>query len=139
MQSNDFTKFILRSPLHGLLSGSMLLITVTGRKTGRIVTLPVQYLRDGNQLWITSTRERIWWHNLRGGAKVTMLLRGKDVKGQGEVIEDEQAVVDSFRNFFQLAPRSARYFNIRLDPQGEPEIEDIARLSRERVMVKVLL
>jgi deazaflavin-dependent oxidoreductase (nitroreductase family) len=139
MQSNDFIKFILRSPLHGLLSGGMLLITVTGRKTGRITTLPVQYLRQGNELWITSTRERVWWRNLRGGAEVTLYLRGQEVKGQGEVIEEEPAVANGFRQYFQKAPRSARFFSVKLDPQGNPGTEDIARLSHERVMVRVVL
>ncbi len=32
---NPFVRALLRSRLHGLLSGSLLLVTYTGRKTGR--------------------------------------------------------------------------------------------------------
>ena len=35
---NLFVASMLRSPLHGLLSGSVMLITVTGRKSGRRYT-----------------------------------------------------------------------------------------------------
>jgi hypothetical protein len=31
--ANPFVELMLRSPLHGLMSGSIMLVTVTGRKT----------------------------------------------------------------------------------------------------------
>jgi hypothetical protein len=40
---NDFMSWFLRSPLHGLLSNGMMLLTVTGRKTGKKYTTPVGY------------------------------------------------------------------------------------------------
>src|SRR5205085_11984824 len=38
---NPVAKALLRSPMHRLLSKNLMLLTVTGRKTGRIDTLPV--------------------------------------------------------------------------------------------------
>ena len=58
MNGNSFIAWLLRSPLHGLLSGNTLLITVTGRKTGRPITTPVNYVRDGDRLWVISNRDR---------------------------------------------------------------------------------
>lgn len=43
--ANPVVTWLLRSSLHGILSGSTLLITVTGRKSGRIYTIPVNYVR----------------------------------------------------------------------------------------------
>jgi deazaflavin-dependent oxidoreductase (nitroreductase family) len=122
-----------------MLSGGMMLITVTGRKTGRRVTTPVQYLRDGNDLWITSTRQRTWWRNLRGGAEVNLRLRGKDVRGRGESIEAEPALAQGFQRYFQSAPHAAKYFGVKHDAAGRPRDEDIARLSHERVMIRICL
>lgn len=46
---NGFMSGLLRSSLRGLVSGNMLLIGVTGRKTGRQYVTPVNYLRDGDE------------------------------------------------------------------------------------------
>ena len=35
MKGNDFMVWVLRSPFHGMLSNGMMLITITGRKTGK--------------------------------------------------------------------------------------------------------
>lgn len=46
MSGSSFVEFVLRSPLHSLLGATMLL-TVTGRKTRRKISIPVNYYRDG--------------------------------------------------------------------------------------------
>jgi deazaflavin-dependent oxidoreductase (nitroreductase family) len=137
MNSNSFITWVLRSPMHGLLSGGMMLITVTGRKTGRLITTPVQYLTEGDVLWVNSTRQRTWWRNLRGGAQVTLRLRGKDVHGRAEVIEEAQAVEKGFNVYFHLAPKSARLYNVKLDAAGNPDAGDIASLSQKRLLIQI--
>ena len=82
---NLIVKLLLRSPLHRLLSGSTMLITVTGSKSGREYTTPVNYVRDGDQLTVVSRRERSWWRNVAGGAPVTVTLLGREVAGRAEV------------------------------------------------------
>jgi len=69
---NPFVRFILRSPFHRLFSGSIMLITYQGRKSGKAYTLPVQYARTGNTLNIVpgAAETKTWWRNLRGGAPV---------------------------------------------------------------------
>ena len=43
--------WLLRSPFSGILDGSLMLITVRGRRTGIEYTLPVQYATDGQAIW----------------------------------------------------------------------------------------
>ncbi len=81
MWFNPIMTFLLRSPLHSLVSNSMMLISVTGRKSGRRVTLPVSYVRENDTLWVISSRNRQWWRNLLGGAPVTLRLAGQDITG----------------------------------------------------------
>jgi hypothetical protein len=64
---NHFMKLILRSPLHSLVSENAMIITSTGRKSGKIYTTPVNYVRDAGALIILSQDDRTWWKNLRGG------------------------------------------------------------------------
>jgi hypothetical protein len=93
---NRVTRPLLRSPAHGLLSRRLLLITVTGRRSGRAFTIPVSYLeRDGRLLIQPSAPERkLWWRNLRGdGAPVRVRLRGRDRSGHAVAHGDERAGV----------------------------------------------
>jgi hypothetical protein len=76
MWFNPFMAGVLRSPFHGLLSHNTILITVCGKKTGRRLMTPVNYLRRGDELLTVSFRSRTWWRNLRGGAPVELLLAG---------------------------------------------------------------
>ena len=89
---NAFVKLLLRSPLHGLL-GNVMLITVTGRRSGRAITTPVNFVREGDDVLVTSDRRRTWWRNLRGGAPVTVRLKGSDRSGRAEVAADDRAAV----------------------------------------------
>src|SRR5262249_17743027 len=41
---NPVIRALLRSPVHGLMSKSLMLITFTGRKSGRRYTTPVRYV-----------------------------------------------------------------------------------------------
>ncbi len=74
---NPFVVALLRSPLHGFMSGSTMLLTYAGCKSGKAYTTPVNYLRDGDTLLVVSSRKHIWWKNLRGGAPVTARVRGQ--------------------------------------------------------------
>ena len=43
---NRAMRVLLDSPLHGLMSNSILTIRFTGRRTGRVWSLPVRYVRE---------------------------------------------------------------------------------------------
>ncbi len=40
---NPLMRALLRSPFHGLLSGMLMLLSYTGRKSGRTYTIPIGY------------------------------------------------------------------------------------------------
>jgi deazaflavin-dependent oxidoreductase (nitroreductase family) len=86
---NIFTKPLLRSPLHGLISRRILLITFTGHKSGRVYTTPTEYVQQGDTVTLFTQKSRIWWKNLRGGAPVTLRLRGRDVPGTANAFTQE--------------------------------------------------
>ena len=66
MWFNPIIQWLLRSPLHLMVSKNMMLMTYTGRKSGKIYTTPMNYLAIGEAFYTISTRERRWWRNLRG-------------------------------------------------------------------------
>ncbi len=132
---NTFMQAILRSPLHSMLDGSMLLITVTGRTSGKKYTLPVNYVRQGDKLVLTSMRNRTWWRNLRGGAEAQLSLKGKEVRARANVIEAEQEVASGLDEYMRLVPQYARYFGVQFDANKEPLRSDIERAAKERIII----
>lgn len=90
--ANPLVKGLLRSPLHRLASGSLALITVTGRSSGREYTFPVGYSeKDGRVLIVVGWPERKrWWRNLLQPAPVRLRLRGVERTGTAVASGDEK-------------------------------------------------
>lgn len=129
---------LLRSPLHGLLSRSVMLLTFTGRRSGRRYTTPVEYIREGETLYLYSSRERVWWRNLRGGAPVTVRLRGRERRGRGQVFEEPATVARGLLTILRRHAALRRQAHVALDGRGEPrDPTALARLARTSVVVQI--
>ncbi|SPL98875.1 unnamed protein product [[Actinomadura] parvosata subsp. kistnae] len=88
---------LLRTPLHDLLSERVALLTLTGRRSGATIRLPVQYEQHGDTLTVLSRPSRRWWRNLNEGAPVRIALRGQDRHGHATVARAGSAVVVTIR------------------------------------------
>lgn len=136
MNENDFMAWVLRSPFHGLLSRGMMLITVTGRKTGRTFTTPVGYFEEDNHLWVLTSRDRRWWRNLWNGAPVSLLLKHRRVNAVVELVQEEQAVEFWMHEYLRHVPKAARPLAIRVE-HGIANGEDVARAAKSRMFVRI--
>ena len=137
MWFNPMMIWLLKSPFHGMVSKGVMLVSVTGCKSGRTISTPANYLRDGNTLWVISWRERTWWRNLRGGANVRVLLAGRSVEGRGQVIEEENAVAQSLFDYYRKVPKYAKYVGIELDTAGLPLSRDCERAALNMVTIRI--
>lgn len=92
---NRVVRGILRSPLHGLASRRLALITVTGRRTGRRYTIPVGYRQEGDRVTIGVAwpGRKVWWRNLSDGGAVRMRLRGEERTGRAQAHGDAESGV----------------------------------------------
>jgi deazaflavin-dependent oxidoreductase (nitroreductase family) len=98
---NRFIAGLLRSPFHGAISRHIMLITVTGRKTGQVYTTPVEYLRQDGEILVTSHKARTWWKNACAGAPVKLYLNGSAVNGTARVGDDtHEAVVETLQKMY---------------------------------------
>jgi hypothetical protein len=137
MSGNDFVSFFLRTPLHALM-GDTMLITVTGCRTGKKYSTPVGFYRDGNCLWVMTSRIRTWWRNVKNGAEVTLLLKGKTVKAFAEAELDEKDVEAHLLDYIHHMPMVAKPLGIRME-HNIPNAEDIRRVAKDRLFVKIKL
>jgi len=62
---NPVLSVLLRSPAHRLLSGSVLLLEYTGRRTGRRYGLPIMYASSGDGFVVMAGQpaDKTWWRN----------------------------------------------------------------------------
>jgi hypothetical protein len=135
MWYNPIMVWLLHSPLHGMLSGNMMVVTYTGRRSGKTYHLPVSYLRVRETLLTISYKRRTWWRNLRSGAPVTIRLQGKDINGRAEVIDDEEGVMEGLTAFIAGNPRTAHAFGLKLGVDGQPEPGGLQQVARVCVIV----
>ncbi len=135
MTGNDFVKFFLGTPLHNFL-GNTMVITVTGYKTGRKYSTPVGFYREGNTLWVISSRNRTWWRNVKSGANVSLLLKGKTMNAFAEAELNEKVVENRLLEYICQIPMSARSFGVRMENKI-PNAEDIAHVAKEKLFIKV--
>jgi len=136
MNGNDFMSWILRSPIHGVLSNGMMLITITGCKTGKKYTLPVGYYPEDGNLWVITSRDRTWWKNLRGGAEVSLLLKRQPISAFAEPELDAKTVEARMHQYLSHVPQAARQMGIRME-NGKANEEDITRTARNRLFVRI--
>ncbi len=136
---NPIMKLVLRSPLHGVMSKNTMLITYTGRRSGKTYTTPVNYLQEDNEITIFSLRHRTWWRNLRDGAQVTVKIKGKTLKATTQAIEDNKTVAKGLLTYLQKRPQYAKYFQVTLNPDGQPNPEEVYQAAQKRVIVKAKL
>ena len=135
---SKFMKFVLRSPLHGMVSKTVLLITFTGRKSGKPYTTPVDYSQEGDQVTIFTHAD--WWKNLRDGAPVRVRIRGRELEGIAEpVAEDKGAVAAGLAAHLRKVPSDARYYGVTFDDQGNPRAEEVEKAAQTAVMIRIRL
>jgi deazaflavin-dependent oxidoreductase (nitroreductase family) len=131
-------KFILRSPLHGMVSKTVLLITFTGRKSGKVYTTPVDYSQDGDLVTIFTHAN--WWKNLQNDAPVTLRIRGRELQGLAEpVAEDKSAIATGLTAHLRKVPSDAQYYGVTFDAQGNPGAEEVEKAVQTVVMIRVRL
>jgi deazaflavin-dependent oxidoreductase (nitroreductase family) len=141
---NPFIKLILRSPLHGWMSAAVLLITYRGRKSGKEYTLPVQYVQDGNNVYIVPgyAEKKTWWRNLKGGADMQITLKGQTKPGRGILLErdaDAEEIAKTLRLYIQCFPPAAKMHNVRIEADGQPNANDLGKAAKDILMVRVAL
>lgn len=127
---NPIMKGLLRSLLHRLLSGILMLLTYTGCKTGKQYTIPIGYFVWGQGELMSFSSAR-WWTNLRSSPPVWMLLKGRRMQAVPTVIEEREAVIDTLEEFIKrLGPRAARRLPIGLLRDREPTGDDLLNVPQ---------
>jgi len=140
---NPVVTAVLRSPVHGILSRRLLLIRVRGRRTGRVSTFPVGYVRDGDTLdvLVGEFQAKTWWRNFQGGAPTRVQLRGRSLDATGEVLRwetDPPALTAALARYASTSAFTRRALRISGRP-GALDPASLERAARDVVIVRIRL
>ncbi len=139
---NPMIGALLRSPLHALLSPGLLLLTVTGRHSGKRYSIPVGYQRDGDDLvvMVSEARRKQWWRNYYEPGPVSVRLRGRDRAGRAELVAPGS---DEFRSIVEQTllrmPWMGRVFRVAYDRSKGLRDDQIDFLGEEIAIVRIRL
>jgi hypothetical protein len=124
--ANPILRPLLRGPLGGRLGGRLAVLRYRGRRSGQIHELVVQFVRDGDQVWIVpgQPERKRWWRNMQEPQPVEVWLAGEEVRGVARVIRgpDEQADVNeavvAYRKVFPRTNNPAVIIRVDLGDNG---------------------
>jgi hypothetical protein len=116
-----------------------MLITFTGRKSGKTYTTPVNYVWDDHTLLAVSPTDHLWWGNLRGSAPVTVCVRGQSLQGVGQAFKGEGVVKErGLLTVLRKARVYRRYWGVELDEKGQlKDPQDLFRIARTNALVRI--
>lgn len=135
---NPITKAILRSPLHRIISRRIMIITFTGRRTGKKYATPVSYWQDDSV--VLCATNSIWWRNIGDGAPVMVHIKGLDFHGNAIAIADDQTrKAELLQQLLQGIPGEAAFYGIKLDENSMPVMEDVERAAEKAVVIRIEL
>ncbi|TNF34614.1 MAG: DUF385 domain-containing protein [Gammaproteobacteria bacterium] len=132
---NPTVKLLLSSPLHRVLSRSVMVILYDGRKSGRRLSTPVRYIKKGDRLFCLTGHEGRWWHNFKTAYPVHLLLDRQWHKATAQAYwQGEPAIRDALQTMFAQFPQDAAYHGVRLH-HGEPDAADLDAATQGAVLV----
>ena len=138
---NRVMRLLLNSPLHALMSSSVMIIYYAGRKTGKPRWTPVRYLRedDGTVVCLTG-RETGWWPNFLDPLQVTLQLRGRRVAARAQSLPYDLARKEAvLRQVLARFPADAPYHGIVVDHGGQPAPEQFREAVARDVVVSFVV
>lgn len=106
--------FLLRRGWMGPASDIIMVITTTGRKTGKKYSIPIGYMRDnGNIFALTGENVSNWFRNVLANGEATLEIKKEKIDVRGELVIDEA----ERQRIFNIYKQNEKYFksNFRID------------------------
>ncbi|MGV8964902.1 MAG: nitroreductase/quinone reductase family protein [Cellulomonas sp.] len=128
---NAVMRWMLSTPRSARsMGGSLLLLHLTGRKSGREFEFPVAYVADGDRLVVLTTS--MWRVNLRERPDVQVTLRGRRVGARAELVEDPDAVARVYgARIAEVGyAKAGRRMGIRINVDRPPTHEELVDAVR---------
>jgi hypothetical protein len=121
---NPVLKFLLGTPLAGPARKQLMVLSFTGRKTGRPYSIPVSAHVIDDDLYALANAP--WKQNFRNGAPAEVVYDGKTTAMRGELIRDRAVVSDLYHRCADSygVQRAQRMMGLKFGEQRIPTREE---------------
>lgn len=126
-----FQAFMLRRNWMGGMGEEVMVITVTGRTSGRRYSTPIGYLRDGETIVALSQGSQ-WVRNALAAPEVLLEIKGQKTRARAEHVDspaERERILGLYRE--QRKANFTRYFGVSAD--ADPGALAAALATREFV------
>lgn len=134
---NPLMKLMLLSPFHGPMSKRLMVLTFTGRKTGKRYSTPVGYVRSGLDQILVFTHSP-WRINFKQPVPVIMRIQGKDVQGVGQLITDPARIKQMVRELMTAnGEEMSRRMNLWVDNVNTSSPEEVVKATKGTYYIEI--
>ena len=124
--------FLLRRGWMGDAGNGIMVITTTGRKSGRKHSIPIGYMRDGDAiLTLTGDNPSNWFRNVLANSTATLDIKKEKFEMHGELVTAESERQRIFNIYKQNTKHFKANFGVELD---SPESELQGALAKKLFM-----
>ncbi len=138
---NPVLQWLLSSPRRSRQVGEhLLLLHLTGRKSGRRMDIPVGYRRSGDGRLLVLTNAG-WRVNLRGRPDVEVTLQGVRRPAVAQLVEDADTVARVYHELIEAVghDKAGRRMGIRINVDRVPTLAELADAARREGLSLVYL
>lgn len=133
---NPVLRALLRSPAHRAVSRQVMLLHVTGRKSGRVYVIPVgRHYHDGQ---LVASAGGAWRRNVAGGADLEVTLDGHQYRAHGELLDDPQVVAEIFGDLLvNVGLSHAIRLGLKLNVDRAPTTDELRAALVDRNVLRL--
>jgi deazaflavin-dependent oxidoreductase (nitroreductase family) len=120
------------------ITGDVMVLGITGRKTGKIRYTPVSYARMGPNIYCYQGREMKgqWYLNLLANPKIEVLLPEGRFSGHGEVIHERAEKLKAIRQILLKSGLNRTMYGF--DPKAASD-EEVQEKTRGMPVIRIRL
>lgn len=135
---NPVLRRLLSSPLHGIAGKGLMVLHVTGRRSGRVYDVPVgRHELDGQ---LMTYGGGAWRTNLRGGADLEVTIDGRRRRAHAVLEEDPDRVAEIFDRLLRaLGPKRANRVALKVNVDRPPTLDEMRVGTAGRAVVLLTL
>jgi deazaflavin-dependent oxidoreductase (nitroreductase family) len=132
-----FQAFLLRRNWMGPMSDEIMVITTTGRKSGRSYTTPIGYLRDGaSVIALNPGGGSNWYKNALKNKQVCLEIKGKTYQAQAAPLDDPE---DRKKIFERYRQERAKRFKLLFGVEADASQEELEQALASRRFIRFYL
>jgi hypothetical protein len=136
---NPTLRLLLRAPVLGSLGKDFMVLSFTGRKSGRRYSVPVSAHEIDGALYALA--DAPWKANFRDGAAAEVLHNGKNLAMRGELIRNPSVVADLYDRLAASygVKKSERSFGLKFRGGRLPTLQEFTEAVEQNGLAAVRL